>query len=69
MREKDVKLKEMEESHRQLLTELQQKDVELEQKYADISRLLGQVQTNADISKQTPVRVYATMILPACSIT
>ena len=53
--EKDVRLREMEVSHRQregeLLTQLQQKDVELEQKSADISRIQRQIQWSADISK------------------
>ena len=51
----------MEERHRrreeELVTQLQQKDVELEQKNADISRLQGQTKRNADISKQAPVPV------------
>ena len=62
LREKDVRLREMEESHRrrerELLTQLQQKDVELEQKNADISRLQGQVQRNVDISNQAPVQYF-----------
>ena len=57
LREKDVRLMEMEERHRlrerELLTQLQQKDAELDQKNADISRLRRQVLRNADISKQS----------------
>ena len=51
LRENEVILREMEESHRQregeLLTQLRHKDIELEQKIADISRLRG----NADICR------------------
>ena len=51
LREKDVSSREMEERHRQregeLLSQLQQKDIELERKNAEISRL----QRSADISK------------------